>query len=221
MQNPLLIFDLDGTLVDSLPDLAAAVNAALNDLNLPPCDIGAVAQFVGNGSYVLCERVLAHLGQDKNAADALHERFLARYGECSGRYSRLYDGVAQGLTQLAQAGFTLALATNKPERFVGDILRRFGIDRFAVVVGGDTLPQKKPDPLPLLRICQTLSVDPSRSFMIGDSKNDVQAGKNAGIATLALSYGYNHGEPIAHARPDRVFDSFGDLCAFLLASKGE
>lgn len=116
-----------------------------------------------------------------------------------------------------KAGFTLAIATNKPARFVPEILAGLGIgDKFALVLGGDSLPVKKPDPAPLLHICETLGFDKTQAIMIGDSKNDVQAGQNAGITTLALTYGYNYDEPIVHSNPDAVFDGFAELSQFIL-----
>lgn len=218
MRPELLIFDLDGTLIDSVPDLALAINLALTDLALPICSEEQVRDFVGNGSYVLCQRVLNAITANTNDinVDKLHDLFLHHYATHSNTHSKPYDGVVDGLNHLAQAGYRLALATNKPAQFVPAILQYFDLARFELVVGGDSLPAKKPDPMPLLYICQTLGVQVEHAVMIGDSKNDMLAGKNAGMTTLALTYGYNHGEAIDKTHPDKIFDDFTDLCNYLL-----
>lgn len=219
----LLIFDLDGTLIDSVPDLAAATNAMLRDLALPTFDEDQIRHWVGNGAKVLVDRALSgsdridpNLSEDlKNRAQAL---FYQHYRTATCVHSQAYDGVDEGLKTLQQAGYILALVTNKPSEFIPTILAKMGWqDRFVAILGGDTLSEKKPSPLPLSVVCDTLSLLPSQGYMIGDSKNDVIAGKRAGMTTLALTYGYNYGEPIALQNPDRVFDRFADLVAFLLA----
>lgn len=219
-KKSLLIFDLDGTLIDSVPDLSAALNLALAELGLPSIAEETVRNLIGKGSYRLCQDALSTLQTEPKATDALHEAFLHHYASHSAVHSRAYTGVVSGLEQLRQSGYTLALATNKPARFIPEILKTFNLGEFSAVVGGDSLPMKKPDPLPLLYICQTLGMTVDKAVMIGDSKNDILAGKNAGIATLALSYGYNHGEDINDSAPDRVFDDFSALVSFLVDETG-
>lgn len=217
MPKNLLIFDLDGTLIDSVPDLATAVNTALAQHDLPQRSVAQIRSFVGNGAYSLCQRSVP-AGTSDDQVRAVHQSFLTAYTARTCVDSVAYDGVSDGLARLHAHGYTLAIATNKPYQFVPSILQHFGWqDFFAKVLGGDSLPVKKPDPAPLLHICQSLGIDPNNAFMIGDSKNDILAGKNAQIDTLALSYGYNYDEPISHSKPTHCFDKFGDLVEFCLA----
>lgn len=214
----LIIFDLDGTLIDSVPDLAFAINQMLNELNLMPLPTKTIKNWVGNGSLKLVERALGFYGnQDPSQVLLAHEHFLAAYANCAIKHTTAYDGVIDGLSQLVQAGYRLAVCTNKPVRYLPEILSHFGWqDIFEMVLGGDSLPSKKPSPIPLLHICDTLGVAPSAAIMVGDSKNDILAGKAAGMTTLALRYGYNYHEPIDLSSPDAAFDDFGTLVQSLL-----
>lgn len=221
MTKSLLIFDLDGTLLDSISDLTAALNAALVINALPCYPTATVRHWVGNGAYVLCRRALADTAWADNddKIDKVHHDFLHCYANQNGKEARLYDGVAEGLSALKNHGYRLGLATNKPCAFLPSILTHYQLSAyFEVVVGGDTLAQKKPDPAPLLYICRQLEVAPHQAVMIGDSDNDIQAGKRAGMATLGLSYGYNYGKPISESCPDKVFDNFASLCQYLLGT---
>lgn len=213
----LIIFDLDGTLIDSVPDLAMGVDRMLASFGAPPAGVDKVRTWVGNGSLVLVARAIAWAKLPTELLTQAHERFLAEYA-CCHEGTCAYDGVTDGLNRLINQGFVLALCTNKPSCFLPKILANMGwMDTFACVLGGDDLPTKKPDPTPLLYICQHLHTDISQAVMVGDSVNDIQAGKNAGMSTLALTYGYNYGKPIADSHPDGVFDGFGDLVDFILA----
>lgn len=220
MQTELIIFDLDGTLIDSVPDLAMATNAMLLAMGVNPASSEQVRTWVGNGSVKLVERALAwaNLPVDNDTIERAHRQFLAAYQtHVQAHKTCEYQGVTTGLNRLKQAGLSLAIATNKPIAFVPEILDKLGwTDNFACVLGGDSLPVKKPDPTPLLQICDTLGVLPTQAVMVGDSINDIQAGKSAGMTTLALSYGYNYGEPIANSSPDGVFDDFETLVDFIL-----
>lgn len=218
MQKSLIIFDLDGTLIDSVPDLADAVDIMLNTLGKSPAGESLVRDWVGNGSVKLVERALLWSDVSLDNLAHAHTLFLQAYATCHHK-TREYHGVTQGLNQLLAHGVTLALCTNKPTQFLPDILTSMGwADKFACVIGGDSLPTKKPDPAPLWYICDTLDIDKSHAIMVGDSKNDILAGQNAGITTLALTYGYNYGEPIANSCPDGVFDSFTQLAEHLLST---
>lgn len=215
----LLIFDLDGTLIDSVPDLAMAVNFALQQMNLPVIAQDVIRRFVGNGAEVLAQRaVFDVLGyHDDTITQAVFEHFLGHYKTHYCDKTVLYNGVKDGLQALDNAGFTMAIATNKPSEFVMPILKTLQIDRFFVMtVGGDSLPAKKPDSLPLVHICQTLGFSSLQAVMIGDSKNDIIAGQNAQMTTCGLTYGYNYDEPISHYSPTFVFDDFGALTCHLL-----
>lgn len=211
----LVAFDLDGTLVDSVPDLAAAVDAALRDEGLAAPGEARVRDWVGNGSRVLMERALHDaVGQPPSAArlEAVHAGFLAHYGRAPCERTRLYPGVRPALDGLREAGLTLVLVTNKPAAFIAPILERFGLaSHFALCLGGDSLPRRKPDPLPLTHAAARLAVSPRHGLMVGDSRHDIAAGKAAGFRTLAVPYGYNHGEPVSLSRPDGTVESLAEL----------
>lgn len=214
----LIIFDLDGTLIDSAPDLAAAVNGMYAKLNLPPMPINIIKSWVGNGSLKLVERAMqAHHIHDNAMIHHAHELFLAEYAHNTIEHTQSYAGVIKGLERLKAAGFYLAICTNKPERYLPKILSHFGwLTLFDQVIGGDTLSVKKPDPTPLLYLCQSLGIAPTDAIMVGDSKNDILAGQAAGMTTLALRYGYNYGEKIDLANPDAAFDDFDTLVDCIL-----
>ncbi|MBV0933050.1 phosphoglycolate phosphatase [Marinobacterium weihaiense] len=213
-----VMFDLDGTLVDSALDLTAAVDNMLQALGREPAGEAKVRQWVGNGAQVLVQRALSG---DMHPADSAvepelfqvaFEVFLAAYTQSNGRYSRLYPGVNELLIHLQQAGVPMAVITNKPTAFTMPLLKALKIDHyFGQVLGGDSLPVKKPDPLPLLTVLETNSCPPEQALMLGDSRNDVAAARAAGVPVVCVSYGYNHGEPVASCSPDRVVDSLASL----------
>ncbi|KXS39499.1 MAG: phosphoglycolate phosphatase [Halomonadaceae bacterium T82-2] len=212
----LVVFDLDGTLIDSVPDLAAAVDAMLADLALAPAGEAKVRDWVGNGSRKLVERALCHArGEESVEAacqEAAHERFLRHYAAAPCACTRLYPGAREALAGLQARGIALALVTNKPEAFIEPILSALSLQEcFAMTVGGDSLPRKKPDPLPLVHVAQRLGVVPEAALMVGDSRHDVEAGRRAGFRTLAVPYGYNHGEPVSLAGPDGEVESLAEL----------
>ncbi len=224
MTKQLLIFDFDGTLIDSVPDLADATNSMLSQLGKATYSLETIKQWVGNGSRLLVERALVGKTEvlagelTTEQADHAEQLFFDAYSKISQSKTLAYPDVDKGLQQLKSAGFTLALVTNKPIRFVPKILESLGwTPLFDVVLGGDSLPVKKPDPAPLLHVCETLNFQPAQAFMIGDSVNDILAGQSAGIETLGLSYGYNYGNHIGDSNPTQVFDSFADLLVYLLA----
>ncbi len=223
MDKQLLIFDFDGTLIDSVPDLADATNTMLAQLNKPTHSLATIKEWVGNGSRLLIERALVGktevLEGELTSADADHaeQLFFDAYKNITNSKTVAYPDVDAGLRQLKEAGFTLALVTNKPIRFVPKILENFGWTAlFSDVLGGDSLPVKKPDPAPLLQVCKTLNFEPDQAYMIGDSINDISAGKSANIDTLALSYGYNYGKDIRDSQPNQAFDNFATLLKYLL-----
>ncbi|WAM49722.1 phosphoglycolate phosphatase [Vreelandella venusta] len=207
----LIAFDLDGTLIDSVPDLAIAVQRSLSDVGLPAPSEEHVRDWVGNGAQVLIERALTWALADAPGQVLLttaYEAFMRHYGAAPNALTRLYPGVRTALHDLHKAGYLLVLITNKPERFIAPILSHFDLlSLFTLCIGGDTLAEKKPSPLPLLHATQQLDISPSASVMVGDSRHDIAAGKAAGFTTVALPYGYNHGEPIEHSQPDVIISS--------------
>jgi phosphoglycolate phosphatase len=217
----MILIDLDGTLVDSVPDLAFSVDAMMDELGLPRRGEPAVRNWVGNGVERLVQRALVN-DLDGEPEPELFARalpvFMRIYRENTSQRSRLYPGVREGLDQLLADGFRLGCVTNKAEQFTLPLLRDKGIlDSFALVVAGDTLDRKKPDPAPLLYAASTLGVDPDESLMVGDSRSDVTAARAAGFRIVCMSYGYNHGADIRDENPDAVLDRLDQLPGLLQA----
>jgi phosphoglycolate phosphatase len=202
--------DLDGTLLDTIPDLAAAANLMLRDLERAPLDETLVRTFVGKGIENLVGRVLA--AAFDGAAAGLLPRALPIYERCyasvNGRHTTIYPGVLEGLNALRAAGFPLACVTNKSTRFTLPLLEQVGLaSYFGEVVAGDTLPRKKPDPLPLIHACGKLGVAPRDMLMIGDSVNDAQAARAAGCPVFCVDYGYNEGRDVRELDIDAIVSS--------------
>lgn len=213
----LAMFDLDGTLVDSVPDLAFAIDRMLAALGRAPAGVERVRLWVGNGARVLVRRALAggleHDGVDAALAEQALALFMAAYAD-SHALTRVYPGVRETLDWLRERGVALALITNKPQRFLPELLADQGLDGyFQWQVGGDTLPQQKPDPAALFWVMAQAGVSADEALFVGDSRNDVRAAQAAGVLCVALSYGYNHGEPIALENPARVIDDLRQLVA--------
>ena len=221
------IIDLDGTLVDTLGDFVASLNHTLIDLHLPEVDAHTVERTIGKGSEHLVRTVLAHQlalpevvaagslllswSEEDRTALAL-ERYQHHYGFNNGQYADVYPGVVEGLQRLQAAGVPMACLTNKPWAFAEDLLELKGLRGFfAHVFGGDSFERKKPDPLPVLRTCEALGTAPADTWVVGDSRNDAQAGAAAGCPVVLVRYGYNHGEPVceqdARACVDRLDES--------------
>ncbi len=213
----LVMFDLDGTLMDSVPDLAAAVDKMLMLLGRPPAGVARVRDWVGNGSRVLVRRALAgsyeHAGVDEDETDVALALFMQAYAG-SHALTTVYPGVRECLDWLAAHEVALAVITNKPAQFVAPLLEEKGLGGyFGWLVGGDTLPQQKPDPAALFWVMDKVCATPAESLFIGDSRNDVRAAQAAGVPCVGLSYGYNHGRPIEEERPDLVLDDLRLLVA--------
>ncbi|KJY68138.1 phosphoglycolate phosphatase [Vibrio coralliilyticus] len=213
----LIAFDLDGTLLDSVPDLAVAADQAVQALGYPAVTEEQVRDYVGNGADVLIGRSLSRsLTVSPNLDPELYAKarvlFDDYYEQSGHKLSHLYPAVKETLAELHKAGFTMVLVTNKPSKFVPDVLAKHGIDKYFVdVIGGDTFPEKKPNPMALSWLLEKHGCQPQEMLMVGDSKNDILAAKNAGCASFGLTYGYNHGEPISQSQPDFVADTIADL----------
>ena len=215
-----LFFDLDGTLVDSVPDLTAAINVMLRQLDLPAREETQVRAWVGNGMDNLIRRALTGEMDGSRVDPELFARakplYRAAYADHISVYSAVYPGVREGLADLHAAGFPMACVTNKPAEFAQPLLERLGIGAFfATVVGGECIPQPKPAPDALLLCAERLSVPVAQGLMVGDSINDVGAARNAGCPIVCVPYGYNHGRDIRDAKPDAVIDSIAELPALL------
>jgi len=211
--------DLDGTLLHTAPDLADAANRMLNAMGRPVLPEALVMTYVGNGAARLVKRLLTG-DMDAEPDAALFEQaqnlFFEHYAEVLTRRSAPYPGAMDGVRQLHQAGYKLACITNKPERFTLPLLQAMGmLPYFSLVLSGDSLPRKKPDPLPLLHMAEMFGLSPAQMVMIGDSSADVGAARAAGCAAIAVSYGYNRGQPADMLGADAVIDSLQEA-AFLL-----
>ena len=205
------MIDLDGTLLDTVPDLSVAANRMLEGLGRPPLDDALIRTFVGKGLARLVERTLA--GSLEGECDAaLIERaqplFERCYAEVNGRHATIYPGVREGLEELRSMALPLACITNKSERFTQPLLELTGLaPYFGQLVAGDTLARKKPDPLPLLHACAQFSVAPHEMLMIGDSLNDAQAARAAGCPVFCVDYGYNEGRAVRELDIDAIVGS--------------
>ncbi|RMR05470.1 Phosphoglycolate phosphatase [Pseudomonas savastanoi pv. glycinea] len=211
----LIMFDLDGTLVDSVPDLAVAVDKMLLELGRPAAGLAQVRNWIGNGAPVLVRRALAndldHSSVDDAQADQALEIFMKFYAE-KHEFTTVYPGVRETLKWLQKMGVEMALITNKPERFVAPLLDEMKLGRFfRLIIGGDTMPTKKPDPAALFFVMKMTNIPASQSLFVGDSRSDVQAAKAAGVPCVAMSYGYNHGRPIEEESPALVIDDLRRL----------
>ena len=215
----LVLLDLDGTLVDSVPDLADCVNAALEAVGLPRRAEREVRLWVGNGVVRLVHRSLTG-EMEGEAEEGLFRRALERFQACyRERYacrSRPFPGVLEGLAALKAAGIPLGCVTNKPGAFTRPLLEALGLVPFLeVVVAGDETTRQKPHPEPLLEAARRAGARPERTVLVGDSVNDVRAARAAGMPVVAVSYGYNHGRDIREAEPDAVLNSLVELPALL------
>lgn len=216
----MILIDVDGTLVDSVPDLAFCVDAMMERLGRPPWGESAVRNWVGNGVERLVRRALTGT-LDGEPTDAEFERaypvFLELYAENTSKRSVLYPGIREGLDWLAAEGYPLGCVTNKAAQFTEPLLADLGVrDYFEIVISGDTLPRRKPDPMPLLHAAEHFGVAPGEALMVGDSVSDVKAARAAGFgAIVCMSYGYNHGQDIRTAEPDAVIDALPEIRAVL------
>ncbi|MCO7224687.1 phosphoglycolate phosphatase [Pleionea sp. CnH1-48] len=214
MEHQLLIFDLDGTLIESLPDIALATDKMLMELGYQPAGEQRVGEWIGNGMAKLIERALYSQLEQIPEADTLKlaiEIFQRHYHQSLGEASKLYPGVQEHL-ELLKTKYRLALCTNKPKVFTELLLKQFKLEHlFEWVVCGDSLAQKKPSPEPLLWICEQADILPSHSLMVGDSHNDTKAAHAATMSCVCFSYGYNHGRPITDEFDGPVFDHFEQL----------
>jgi phosphoglycolate phosphatase len=219
----LIAFDLDGTLLDSVPDLALSVDQSVQALGYEPVTEEQVREWVGNGADILLGRALSRsITVDPAIEPALQkqarELFNQFYADCGHALSHLYPTVTETLHKLYDAGYKLAVVTNKPGTFVPEILQQHQLsDLFVDVIGGEDFPLRKPDPMALNWLLDKHGLSAEEMLMVGDSKNDVLAAKNASCTSFALTYGYNHGEPIENSEPDYIADEMAELLTLLNA----
>ncbi len=217
----LLLFDLDGTLINSAPDLALAVNHMLKKLDKETFSEGEIDLWVGNGALTLVKRALSG---SRTIEETLEEEvikkalkiFLDFYAVNLCVSTVPYANVLTTLNTLKSEGYRMAIVTNKPFNFVAPILRDLDMEGiFEFILGGDSLEKKKPDPLPLLHVCEQLNIPVENSVMIGDSQNDILAAKAAHMQSVAVTYGYNYGEDIGINNPTFIIDDFEELLKYL------
>ncbi|VAW70243.1 Phosphoglycolate phosphatase [hydrothermal vent metagenome] len=211
----MVLIDVDGTLVDSVPDLAYCVDEMLKALDMPVRGEERVRHWVGNGVERLVRRALINQ-LDGEPDDALFEKAMPIFNELyavnTSVRSCLYKGVKEAMEFLKTQDVKIGCVTNKAAQFTLPILKDLGLsDYFEIVICGDTLAKKKPDPLPLMHAAEQLGVKPQASLMLGDSMSDVKAARAAGFDIICMSYGYNHGEDIHDSKPDAVVDSMEEI----------
>ena len=223
----LVLFDLDGTLIDTLPDIALALDRCFEQHDWPTPGLARARGWVGNGSRMLLARAMAWQQQrsveslPEAELDAAQAMFFDAYQQCCAERSELYPGVLESLALLRELGIPMACVTNKPARFTPEVLRGCAIDQyFALMLSGDSLARRKPDPLPLQHALDHFSVAAGQALMVGDSENDVLAARAAGVPILAVDYGYNYGRSVfdetrpAAENPDRVVSSLSEFFSF-------
>jgi phosphoglycolate phosphatase len=218
-ETKMVLFDLDGTLVDSAPDLAYSVDATLAELGLPTRGEAKIRHWIGNGIERTLKRAMLDNMTGEPDADLFNRAlpvFMEIYSSYVARQSRFYDGVLEGMDYLKNNNYKIGCVTNKREKFTHILLKALGVfDDFGIVISGDSLPKKKPDPLPLLHAAEHFAVRPEHALMVGDSTNDVSAARAAGFKILCVTYGYNHGRDIREAKPDAVVDTLAELPALM------
>jgi phosphoglycolate phosphatase len=218
------IIDLDGTMLHTVPDFELALNGMRAELDLAPIDQATIEPMVGKGTEKLIRDVLA-LDFDDDHIDAVYEQALAAYQRhylaINGQRSTLFPEVIEGLQALKDLGLRLACVTNKPIAFTRPLLDRKGLAPFfEIVYGGDSLPRKKPDPLPLQQVCRDVGLDPAQVVAIGDSSNDAEAARAAGCFVLTVPYGYNHGKPVQTINSDGIVNSLLAAAKLISAHNG-
>lgn len=219
-------FDLDGTLVDTAAEIAEAANRALQDHGIARRPTEDITLLIGAGTRELMMRLLAQVMLEDSALvhvlsiDAVMASFEHHYAATAGTTARPYTGCVEALTALKAAGVRLACVTNKESRYAKRVLDQTQLaDYFELLIGGDTLPEKKPHPSVLRHVAEVLGSTTARMAHVGDSHVDVEAARNAGVAVWAVPYGYNAGVPIAEAGPQRIFDSLGEVASHVLAQR--
>jgi phosphoglycolate phosphatase len=218
------IIDLDGTMLHTVPDFELALNGMRLELDLAPIDQATIEPMVGKGSEKLIRDVLA-LDFDAARIDAVFAQAMASYQRhylaINGQRSTLFPFVEEGLQALKDLGLLLACVTNKPVAFTTPLLASKGLAPFFdLVYGGDSLPRKKPDPLPLQQVCRDFGLVPAEVVAIGDSSNDAEAARAAGCFVLTVPYGYNHGKPVQTINSDGIVDSLLDAAKLISAHNG-
>jgi phosphoglycolate phosphatase len=213
-----VLIDLDGTLLDTVPDLAAAVNAMRADFGRAPLPVEQVAAYVGKGADVLVHRALTESFDGRAGDDDFRrgkESFYRHYRRENGLKAVVFDGVREALDLMRERGLALACVTNKPREFTHELLARVGLDAFDAIVSGDDTVEKKPHPAPMLHACELLDVDPREAAMVGDSENDVLSARAAGCRVIVVETGYNEGRPVSELDADAIVPGLLDAARLI------
>lgn len=212
-----IMFDLDGTLIDTAPEIAFSINCMLADIGKPALSAAQVRSYIGEGAQMLIKRSISDGESEVDAVlfEQAQGLFFKHYAD-NVVNSRVFPGVVEGLQMLRDQDLRLACVTNKPERFTRPVLKATGLDQFfELVVSGDTLPGKKPDPIQLLHICAEFKVLEAHAMLVGDSEIDIQAAHAAGCYIVTVPYGYNRGKPIDDRQVDAVIENLTQLPSML------
>ncbi|MCG3203823.1 MAG: Phosphoglycolate phosphatase [Elusimicrobia bacterium] len=209
-----ILFDLDGTLIDSQADLAHSVNYALDVVGKSRKSHSEIVPYVGNGLRTLMSQVMGSASEHDLETSIL--AFSSHYAEHCVDHTVLYSGV-KDVFEKWQKNFLLGVVTNKPERFAKKILAYLGVaEKMSVIIGGDTTPEKKPHPAPVLKALQDLGKTANQCLMVGDGSQDIKAGKAAGVLTCLVRYGFGYTEDTEKLKPDFVIDRFDQLKEIVL-----
>lgn len=217
-----VLIDLDGTLLDTALDIAAAGNAMLREIGRPECSVNLIRTYIGRGIPNLVKRCLAgrlDAADDPNPPPAAAlASFRQHYAATNGRYATIYPGVVDGLRSLREQGLRLSCITNKATDFTVPLLASSGLaDWFELVVCGDTLAKSKPDPLQVIHICREFGIVPNEALLIGDSVNDVLAARAAGCPVFCVPYGYNEGRDVRNLDSDAIVLTIADAASRIVA----
>lgn len=218
MSAPILVFDLDGTLVDTAPDLLDSLNHCLRTVEVPEVDPVEIRRFIGSGSRVMISRAFAAHGRplEERELDSLQALFLEHYAAGMPGQSKPFPGVLETLSRFREAGFIAAVCTNKLEDLSRGLLEALQISgRFEAICGADTFDHRKPDPRHVLDTIDRAGGDPERALMVGDSRADIDAAKAAGIPVVAVDFGYTD-RPVREFEPSRVISHFDELTVELV-----
>lgn len=212
-----IVIDLDGTLIDTAGDLAAAANRMLVDLGRTPVDPAVIRGFIGNGVMELVRRTLRLMSEPtEQEAQRAFALFMQHYQAHLHDSSRPYPGVAETVEALRRQGRILGCITNKRDELTQPLLKALGLHHpFQLILSGDTLPQRKPDPLPLLHASRVLGIPAAEMLLVGDSRNDTEAAFGAGMPVVCVTYGYNGDQDVRELNPDAVIERFPDLLTLL------
>ena len=216
-----LLFDLDGTLIDSVPDLIDSVNYTLDKIGLSKFDDDIIRSWVGNGAAILVQRALSgDINIDDNLDQNLYKKaldiFMEHYSKNLSNHTVVYDGVKETLEKLIEDGYILAIVTNKPDQFVQEILEDVDLLKyFTIYIGAGVTKKRKPDPQPLLYVVDKLGTKIENCVMVGDSSNDIIAAKKIDMDSIGVTYGYNHSQDISTYNPTIVVDHFKDILKYL------